>query len=163
MKQTYITLFLLAFSFLLSAQDYPQVGDKVEDLTMINIDGDTVTMASLEGKLVYINFFAIWCGPCLKELAHMEEEILKGKDKDEFYFITLGRGHSTKELQAFKSKKGFNFNIGLDTDKSLFYRFSEKGIPLNIIIDQEGKIIYKETGYSSTSLKKIKKTIKRNL
>lgn len=163
MKYKYITLLLLAFSLHLSAQNYLQEGDKVTDMTMITTDGDTVTMESLQGKLVYVNFFATWCGPCMKELALMEEKILDGKDDDEFYFIALGRGHTTEELLAFKDKKGFDFNIGLDTDRSLFDRFSAKGIPLNIIIDQEGEIIYKKTGYSSKSFQKIKRTINRNL
>jgi len=163
MKHIYITLLLLAFASYLPAQDYLDLKDKVSDLTFVNIDGDTVTIESLRGKVVYINFFATWCAPCLKELDVMQEEILDGKEDEDFYFIALGRGHKTKELQAFKNKRGYEFNIGLDTDKSLFSRFSEKGIPLNIVIDKDGEIIYKKTGYSSRSFKKLNRTINWNL
>lgn len=163
MKYTYITLVLIAFTLHVSAQGYLQEGDEVTNLTLVSIDGDTIPIESLKGKLVYINFFATWCGPCLKELALMEDQILKGKKEDEFYFIALGRGHSVKELEAFKTRKGFSFNIGLDIDKSLFHRFSEKGIPLNILVDQEGRIIYKKTGYSARSFKRLKRIINRNI
>lgn len=163
MKYTYITLLLLALGLHISAQEYLQEGDKVTDFEFKTIDGEVVTLESLEGKLVYINFFATWCGPCMKELAIMENDLLNDFKGEDFYFVALGRGHTAEELLAFKEKKGFNFNIGCDTDKELFLRFSEKGIPLNIIINQEGKIIYKETGFSTASFKKIKKTIKRNL
>ena len=163
MKNRYLTLLLLTLSFTLWSQDNLQVGDKVTNLTFYTIDGDSISIESLQGKVVYINFFATWCAPCMKELAFMEDDILDKFKNKKFYFIALGRGHTAEQLQTFKSKKGFNFNMACDTDKSLFLRFSEKGIPLNIIIDKDGKIIYKKTGYSSTSFKKIKRTIKHNL
>lgn len=163
MKNTLLTLLLLSFTFVLSAQDYLNEGDIVTEFSFSTINGDSISIEELKGKLVYINFFATWCSPCMKELAVMEEEILSEIDSEDFYFIALGRGHTDKQLKTFRATKGFKFNIGNDTDKSLFLRFSEKGIPLNIIINQEGEIIYKKTGFSDRSLKKIKKTIKRNL
>lgn len=162
MKYIY-TIILLALCLSLTAQDYLQKGEKVTDFSFTTIDGETINIDDLKGKLVYINFFATWCAPCMKELALMEEELLNQYVGEDFYFVAIGRGHTAKELQIFKEKKGFNFNIAYDTDKSMFLRFSEKGIPLNIIIDQEGNIIYKETGFSSTSFKKLKKTVKKNL
>ncbi len=147
----------------LLAQDYLHVGDKVENLKFETIDGQSISIEELKGKVVYINFFATWCGPCLKELALMEDHLLDDIQDEDFYFIALGRGHTAEQLITFKENKGFAFNIGVDTEKKHFLRFSEKGIPLNIVIDRDGKIILKKTGFSEASFKKIRKTIKREL
>lgn len=163
MKHFFTILLVLAFGLHLSAQNYLEEGDIVNDMTLTTIEGDTLSIESLRGKVVYINFFATWCAPCMKELALIKEGQLEGIQNENLYFITLGRGHTTQQLTKFKTDKGFTFNIGCDTDKSLFLRFSEKGIPLNIVIDRDGEIIYKKTGFSSASFKKLNKTIKRAL
>lgn len=163
MKKTITTIIILLLSLGVYAQEYLNKGDKVTDFTFETIDGQQVNIKDLKGKVVYINFFATWCGPCLKELAMMEDNLLNEIKSDEFYFIALGRGHTAEQLITFKENKSFNFNIGMDTDKQLFLRFSEKGIPLNIILDRDGEIIMKKTGFSEASFKKIRKTIKREL
>ena len=163
MKYIYTILLTLAFGLHLTAQNRLEEGDIVNNLTLTTIEGDTLSIESLRGKVVYINFFATWCAPCIKELTLIKNGKLKKLKNKDLYFITLGRGHTTEQLTKFKKTKDFNFNIGCDTDKSLFLRFSEKGIPLNIVIDRDGKIVYKKTGFSSTSFKKLNKTIKRAL
>ncbi len=161
--RTIYSLIIFLASITLSAQNYLEEGDIVSDLQFQTTDGKTISIEELRGKVVYINFFAFWCQPCMKELALMEDDILSDIKSDKLYFVTLGRGHTLEELQKFKIKKNYAFNIGCDTDKTLFKRFSEKGIPLNIIINRRGKIIYKKTGFSDTGMKKIKRKIKWSL
>ena len=163
MKTPIIILLISLLSFNLLAQDYLEVGEHLTDFSFCTLEGDTVHIADLQGKVVYLNFFATWCAPCMKELALMEDELLNDMKGEDFYFVALGRGHTKDQLISFKEKKGFNFNIGCDTDKNLFLRFSEKGIPLNVIIDKEGELIYKKTGFSNSSFKKLKRTLNRAL
>lgn len=162
MKQIF-TILLLSLGLSLSAQTYLEEGDKVNNLTLSTIEGDTINIEDLRGKVVYINFFATWCAPCMKELQMIHTGELKEVNNEDVYFITLGRGHTTEQLTKFKENKGFTFNIGCDTDKSKFLMFSEKGIPLNIVIDRDGEIVYKHNGFSDSSFKKLKRSIKRAL
>lgn len=162
MKQLF-TIIALGLCTLAFSQNYLQKGDKLKDFSFQTIEGNTVSIEDLKGKVVYINFFATWCKPCIKELGLMEEHLLNDISDDDFYFIALGRGHTADELKRFKEDKNYNFLIGMDTDKTLFKRFSEKGIPLNVIVDQEGEIIYNENGFSNASLKKIRRKIKMRL
>lgn len=162
MKQI-LSILALSISTLVLSQNYLEKGDQVNNFTFQTINGEKISLDDLKGKVVYINFFATWCKPCIKELALMEKHLLNDIEDDDFFFIALGRGHTAEELQKFKDDKAYNFLIGTDTDKSLFKRFSEKGIPLNVIIDKNGKLIYKENGFSIAGFKKIKRKIKRQL
>jgi len=163
MRKLLLSAILVITGLTANAKDYLEEGDRLSEFSFETIDGDSISIEDLKGQVVYINFFATWCSPCLKELGMMKEELLDDIDDDDFYFVALGRGHTAEQLIAFKDKKGFDLNFGMDTDKELFYRFSEKGIPLNIVIDRDGKIIMKKTGFSEASFKKTKRTIKRAL
>ena len=162
MKQL-ITIISIAFCSIAYGQDYLEKGDQLKDFTFQTLNGEKVNIEDLRGKVVYINFFATWCKPCIKELSLMEEHLLQDLEEDDFYFVALGRGHSAEELKQFKETKAYKFRIGLDSDKTLFKRFSEKGIPHNVILDKNGEIIYSETGFSASGFKKIRRKIKRQL
>lgn len=157
-----ITLFLISFCVITYAQTYWQKGDTVTNITLTTIEGYIIPIESLQGKTVYISFFATWCSPCIKEMILVNNELLPSIKSDKFYYIALGRKHTPEQLKAFKEKHGFDCNMGCDTDRSLFDRFSEKGIPLNIVLDKNGIIIYKNTGYSPKSYKSLKKAIKKS-
>jgi peroxiredoxin len=163
MRKIITTLTIAFFTLNLCAKSYLETGETLTNFEFQTMDGKNVSIDELKGKVVYINFFATWCGPCMKELDEIKESQLDRFNDKDFYFVALGRGHSEKSLEGFKEENGYDFNISSDREKRLFTRFSRKGIPLNVIIDREGKVIYKKTGYSSSSFKKMKKTIKREL
>ena len=157
------TIILLIISIITFGQPYLKKGDILKDFSFQTLNGETVNIEELRGKVIYINFFATWCKPCIKELELIQEQMLDDLNDDDFYFVALGRGHTANELEEFKTTKTYTFRMGLDTDKSRFNRFSKKGIPHNIIIDKDGKIIYSESGFSVEGLKKIKRKIRFQL
>jgi len=113
MKKSLILLLanVLIFSAL-NAQDDPstltKVGDKVPAFTYKTIDGRTVDISKLQGKIVMINFFATWCGPCNLELPVLQKNIWdKYKNRSDFELIILGREHNEAEVGKFVKGKGF--------------------------------------------------------
>lgn len=161
MKTIITTLLLTVLTNLVIAQEKLDIGDQLSNFTIYSIDGDTIEIEDLRGKVVYINYFATWCQPCLKEFTHLDDEVLSDFTEDELYFVAIGRQHTATDLQKFRDKKAYKFNMAYNTDKQEFLRFHGKGIPLNIIIDKKGEIIYLKNGYSPSYLKKIKRVIKR--
>ena len=85
-----------------------RIGDKAPVFTCLTIDGKTIDISKLQGKVVMINFFATWCGPCNLELPVLQKNIWdKYKANDNFELIILGRQHNETEVRNFVQSKKF--------------------------------------------------------
>src|SRR5438552_18915040 len=73
-----------------------KVGDAVPQFTVQTVDGQTLTPESLKGKVVLLNFFATWCGPCNAEMPHLQKLYERFKDKP-FVLMSVGREHNIDE------------------------------------------------------------------
>ena len=80
-------------------------GQIVPEFKLTTLSGTEISTDNLRGKVVLINFFAIWCSPCIGEMPVMEKEIWqKYKNRDDFYLISIGREHEAAELIRFKNE-----------------------------------------------------------
>src|SRR6266576_6534666 len=75
-----------------------RVGQEAPAFECTTLDGKKVDLKNLRGKVVLINFFATWCGPCMAEMPHLEKEIWHAYQGDNFAMISIGREHSDAEL-----------------------------------------------------------------
>ncbi len=139
------------------------VGQMVPEFSFLRNE-DTVQISDFRGKVVFMNFFATSCPICMKELPVIQNDIwTKYNHVENFEFFVFGRGHTIAEMDSFKTKWEYTFEIIADLDKAIYTKFATKYIPRNIILDREGKIIFAETGFDDDKFNEIKAILEKEL
>ena len=121
-----------------------RVGEMAPDFTITLTDGKQVSLSSLRGKVVMLQFTASWCGVCRKEMPFIEKDIwLKYKNNADFALIGIDRDEPLDKVLAFAKSTGVTYPLGLDPGADIFakYALRESGITRNVLVDKEGRIV----------------------
>jgi peroxiredoxin len=141
-----------------------KVGEKAPDFTCQALGGDEFALSKLKGKVVVVNFFATWCGPCMMEMPHLEKEVYsKYKDRKDFGLIAIGREHGTAELEKFKREKGYTLPMAPDPKREAYGKYAEKYIPRTFVVGKDGILKLATVGYTEAEFKDLLKTVEAEL
>jgi len=147
-----------------AAATLTKVGDKVPEFSFEIEEGKTVSISDYKGKLVLINLFATWCPPCRHELPELQAKIWDKHGKnDKFAVLVFGREEDWDVVAPFKAEQKFTFPILPDPHRGVFSKFATQSIPRNILVDENGTIIYQSIGYSPKEFKKLVELINKKL
>ena len=141
------------------ASTLTKVGQQAPEFSFQTLEGEQKHLSDYKGKVVMLNFFATWCGSCMKEMPALEAEIWQQHNDDNFTVLAFGREHTAEEVKAFVEKKSYTFPIYPDPDRSIYALYAEKYIPRNILIDTTGKIVYQCAGYTEKDFNELKEEI----
>jgi len=159
--------FLIFASFRGLAQEettFVKLSDQVPNFEFEKSPGKTINITELKGKTLLITFFATWCGPCRKELPHIQSEIYnKYKKNPDFEVIILGREHNWDEVNKFKETNKFSMPFYPDPERKVYSKFAGQYIPRNFVVSAEGKILYSSIGFDEKDFKKLKEVIDNQL
>ena len=120
------------------------------DFQAETLDGKKVSLSDYQGKVLILDFWATWCGPCLAELPYFQELVNLYKDDPSVAFLTISQDRSKDVVQKFLEQKGYTFPVIFDT--GIGQLFEVEGIPLLIVIDKEGNIRYKHFGFDPNNV-----------
>lgn len=162
-----LSLLLIPVSISLAQDDQTtliKVGSKAPPFVCTTIDGKNLDITKSQGKIIMINFFATWCGPCNTELPILQKNIWeKYRDRSDFILIILGREHTKEQVKAFVESKKFTMPFAPDPDRKIFSLYATQNIPRNIIIGKDGNILFQSTGYEEKEFKELETLLAREL
>lgn len=128
--------------------------------TLKNMKGEEVSLAALKGKVVILDFWATWCGPCKSSFPAMQKASDKYKKNKNVAFLFIDTWESSKnplpEVKKFIEEHHYNFNVLFDLKDPVSKKnevvesYGAKGIPAKYIIDKKGNIRFKLVGFSGS-------------
>jgi thiol-disulfide isomerase/thioredoxin len=131
------------------------------------LDDKNFRLADFHGKVVVINIWASWCGPCRREIPEYER-VRKTYTKGDVVFIGLTMEdprYESARVQKFVREVGFGFRLGYaDRELTIALTNGKRSIPQTLVIDQEGRIVSHWDGYApNRSGDRLDQTIKQAL
>jgi peroxiredoxin len=137
-----------------------KVGSDMPEFTLTSIDGKTITSDDLYGKVVLINFFATWCGPCMLEMPELNKDIWqKYKDNEDFVLLVVDREEKPEVIKAWVQKKKYDMPFYPDEKKEVYSLFATKFIPRNYLFDKESRLVLNSMGFKKEEFEVLKRQI----
>ena len=116
-----------------SAEPHPLVeGELAPDFTVELCNGNTFKLSDYDDKVVVVNFWATWCGPCVGEMPAFER--LKNDGYDKLEIVCINYMEDKKTVDDFVSEQKYTFNIGYDENGKINTYYPSEGIPYTLII-----------------------------
>ena len=109
------------------------------DFSLKNLEGRTVNLRDYEGKIVFLNFWATWCPPCVKEMPSMEN-LYREMEGLDFEMIAVNIQERESAVKRFVQSRDLSFPVVLDTEAAAAASYRIRSIPTTYVIDKKGKV-----------------------
>jgi peroxiredoxin len=116
------------------------------DFTLHAMGGPNLRLKEQRGRVVMVNFWATWCGPCRQEMPQLNRLYEKYKSSG-FVLLGVNVDDDVAKAAELAAKLGVTFPVLLDTEKTVSKLYDVSTMPSTMIIDREGKVRYVHRGY----------------
>ena len=147
--RTWVAMGLMALGFYNPKIPVIKPGEKLMPapaMVVQSVDGKTVALRGQKGKVVFINFWATWCPPCLAELPAVNGFYQKIKDNPNIIFLSVDVDGKLNRSSAFLKSREYQFPVYVGNLDRLPVPFYSGTIPTTLVIDKRGLVVFNHTG-----------------
>lgn len=116
------------------------------DFALKSLEGSNLRLQEQRGRVVMVNFWATWCGPCKIEMPHLVRLYDKYKGSG-FQLLGVNIDEDPRQAQQLATKMGLHFPVLLDTEKRVSKLYDLSTMPSTVLIDRNGRVRYIHRGY----------------
>ncbi len=113
---------------------------------LTRLDGSTIKLADFRGKVILVNFWATWCGPCLVEKPLLEKTMEKYQNDPEVVFLALSTDEDRSLVEPFLKKHQFKLPVAFADYLNEYYAVD--AIPTTMIFDRHGEVSFRQAGFN---------------
>ena len=130
-----------------SASEKVEVGAPVPAYATVALNGDSVSLASLRGKVVLFNIWATWCHPCRAEIPELRELHAQYRDRGlELVGVSVDADGNDEGIKSFMEEFKMTYPVWRDPDERVSTKFLAIGVPATYLIDRKGILRWRKTG-----------------
>lgn len=148
----YLILILIPFFLILTQCSKPKesISSLAPDFRLNTIDAQEITLSGLKGKVVLLDFWATWCGPCRESIPHFIELYKNYHGKNfELIGMNMDKKSEIEMVRKFVNSTGIPYPI-IITSEEVIKSYGVNAIPTSILIDKNGKIREKIVGFNKS-------------
>lgn len=127
--------------FSVPAEDRPEA----PDFSLKLLGADELSLSDYRGKIVFMNFWATWCGPCRFEMPSMQR-LYESVASDQFEILAVNLKESEVMVGDFVEELGLKFPVMMDTTGYVGSKYNVRGIPTTFLLDKQGRLIGRIVG-----------------
>jgi thiol-disulfide isomerase/thioredoxin len=124
--------------------------DPAPDLKLTALDGKPLAIAALEGKVVFLNFWATWCGPCRAEIPDLIA--LQDRYKGRLQIIGLNVDDEQADIQKYVEETGINYPVAMTSNDVRIQFGGIPALPTSFVLDTAGRVVQKHVGLWNPSV-----------
>ncbi len=134
------------------------------DFTLEDMDGKRHSLSDYRGKVIMLNFWATWCPPCRREIPSMES-IYRDLGKSGFLVLAVNEFEEPDHVFAYTGQLSVfpTFPILFDRDSAVSQAYKVKGLPTTVLIDAQGRIVYRAVGGRDFDHPEVRKIVRELL
>jgi thiol-disulfide isomerase/thioredoxin len=118
--------------------------DPAPDFKLTALDGKPLTLAALQGKVVLLNFWATWCGPCRAEIPDLVA--LQERYKDRLQIVGLNVDDEEADIKQYVQETGINYPVAMTSNDVRIQFGGIPALPTSFVLDTEGRVVQKHVG-----------------
>lgn len=141
--------------------EIPDLTDKQFDYRgkFLTFDGKQIDLESYQGKTLFINLWASWCGPCRAEMPHISELYKSVQNEPNIEFLLIGLDNDIEKSRKFLDGKSWSFPTA-HASYGLNQSLQSESIPTTLVVNPEGKIVFYQEGMSNFNTNEFREFLK---